>query len=227
MPEQAHLKRFMGQGTTSQRSRDRLITRLQQQGIDHPAVLDVMRFTPRHIFIDDALSDHAYDDTALPIGYSQTISQPYIVARMTATLLNKYPQAQTILEIGSGCGYQTAILAQLLPQVYSVERIAGLHQQAQQHLQELGLQRQVKFRHGDGYQGWADYAPYDLILVTAAPAEIPPALLDQLAVGGYLITPVGMAKQSQQLQLVWRTRHGFKYEQLDLVSFVPLCTGIA
>ena len=217
--------KFAGIGMTSQRTRTRLVERLREKGIKEESVLNTIETTPRHLFLDEAMAHRAYEDTALPIGLGQTISQPYIVARMTELLVDSGIMGN-ILEIGTGCGYQTAILAQLFPQVYSVERIAGLQYQAQQRLQDLGLHRNVKFLHGDGYQGWSQYAPYDLILVTAAPTEIPPQLLAQLALGGYLILPIGAHKQAQQLQLIQHTKNGFIYDNLAQVNFVPLCTGV-
>ena len=221
-----HLAHYIGKGHTSQRVRDKLAARLQQQGILNQQVLDAIRFTPRHSFIDGALSTHAYDDTALPIGYAQTISQPYVVARMSACLLEQAPNAQKVLEIGTGCGYQTAILAQLFPEVYTVERIGGLLQQAQYNLAALGL-RQIHYYHGDGYQGWAEHAPYDAILVTAAAPEIPPALLAQLNIGASLLIPVVAANGQQHLDLVQRQAQGYRHQRLDPVKFVPLKQGLS
>ena len=212
-----------GIGMTSQRTRDRLAERLKTEGIRDSRVLEVIRGTPRHLFMDEAISSRAYEDTALPIGHGQTISQPYIVARMTEALLEEKTPAR-VLEIGTGSGYQTAILAQLIPQVYSVERIAALLEQARTRLAMLNLLN-IQFLHGDGYQGWQTQGLFDAIIVTAAPPQIPQCLLEQLADGGRLVIPAG-AMGSQQLILV--TREGDKYhqQQLDRVSFVPLKEGI-
>jgi protein-L-isoaspartate(D-aspartate) O-methyltransferase len=207
-------------------SSERLIQQLQHQGINNPLVLEVLRTTPRHLFIDEALSSHAYTNYALPIGYGQTISQPYIVARMTQALLEQ-ENLDKVLEIGTGCGYQTAILAQLVPQVYSVERIKNLLIKAHDRLTSLGLDN-IHFHYSDGHWGWAENAPYQGIIVTAAPASVPEALLEQLAVGGHLIIPVGPQNSYQVLLKIVRTRRNH-YEQytLDEVSFVPLCEGIS
>ncbi len=221
-----HLSHFIGKGHTSQRVRDKLAARLQQQGVSHPQVLDAIRFTPRHSFIDAALSTRAYDDTALPIGYAQTISQPYVVAKMSACLLEHCQSTRRVLEIGTGCGYQTAVLAQLFEQVYTVERISGLLQQAQQNLSALGL-RQIHYYHGDGYQGWQAHAPFDAILVTAAAPKIPPALLAQLQVGASLIIPVCGDDGQQYLELIQRGAHNYQHQRLDPVKFVPLRPGLS
>jgi len=214
--------RHRGIGMTSQRTRDRLIDRLRDKGIKNSSLLEVMRSTPRHIFVDEAMATRAYEDTALPIGYSQTISQPYIVARMTEALLEG-EQMEKVLEIGTGSGYQTAILSRLVKRVYSVERIEALQQQARHRFQELGL-RNVRLKYSDGNWGWDDYAPYDGIIVTAAPSQVPKPLFDQLKVGGRLVIPVG-EQGSQQLLVVTRTAEGYDSETLDLVSFVPLLGG--
>jgi protein-L-isoaspartate(D-aspartate) O-methyltransferase len=214
------LEYFLGHGMTSQRARDRLIVQLCQQGINSEQVLDKIRFTPRHIFIDEALASRAYDNTALPIGNAQTISQPYIVARMTEILLEFNNKQSKILEIGTGCGYQTAILAQLFKQIYTVERIKTLYKQAQNNINKLGL-RNIQFKYQDGNFGWSKYAPYHGIIVTASPNEIPTELLNQLAIGGNLVIPVGSI-----LQKITRTSmEDYKIENLDYVSFVPLLKG--
>jgi len=215
--------RHRGIGMTSQRTRDRLIERLREKNIKNKAVLDVMRSTPRHIFVDEAMATRAYEDTALPIGQGQTISQPYIVARMTEALLEGGP-LEKVLEIGTGSGYQTAILSRLVKRVYSVERIEILQQQAKLRFDELGL-RNIRLHYSDGNWGWERYAPYDGIIVTAAPSKVPKPLFDQLKVGGRLVIPVGEQEGSQHLLVVTRTEEGFDSETLDLVSFVPLLGG--
>lgn len=211
-----------GIGMTSQRTRERLTARLQAQGITDIRVLEVIRSTPRHIFIDEALSHRAYEDTALPIGFNQTISRPYIVARMTELLLQDGPKRQ-VLEVGTGSGYQTAVLSPLVGQVFSIERIKGLQDKARKRLQTLKL-RNVHLRHSDGTMGWPDKAPFDGILAAAAPAEIPPELLQQLALGGTLVIPVGEAKQT--LHVIRRTADGFEREIIEDVNFVPFRTGL-
>ncbi len=212
-----------GIGMTSQRTRDRLITRLRESGITDERVLDVVRQTPRHLFMDEAIATRAYEDTALPIGYGQTISQPYIVARMTeALLLDTLPRR--VLEIGTGSGYQTAVLARLIEQVYSVERIGALLSQARQRLAKLQLTN-IQFRLGDGYEGWAKHAPFDAILVAAAPEQIPEGLLAQLADGGKLVIPFGK-NQEQRLTVITRKGDDFIHRPMDWVSFVPLVKGM-
>jgi protein-L-isoaspartate(D-aspartate) O-methyltransferase len=219
---QRHLQ---GVGMTSQRTRDRMIHRLSEQGITDERILDIMRTTPRHIFIDEALASRAYEDTALPIGYNQTISQPYIVARMTELLFENKASLGNVLEIGTGCGYQTAILAQLADNVYSVERLLPLQRKAKVHTELLKL-KNIRYMHSDGGWGWEDYAPYEGILVAAAPHEVPQALLDQLAVGGVMIIPVVNQEDStQSLKRITRTEGGFQVEELEPVSFVPFLTG--
>ena len=213
-----------GIGMTSQRTRDRLVARLREEGISNEAVLDVIRNTPRHLFVDEALASRAYEDTALPIGYNQTISQPYIVAVMTDLVVRDHPQK--VLEIGTGSGYQAAILAPLVSRIYTVERIKPLAVQARQRFRKLGL-RNIRASHSDGTEGLPDFAPYDAIITTAATELIPQALMEQLSPGGgRLIIPVG-GRDRQTLTVV--TRHGDSYEQEDLdpVIFVPLLTGQA
>lgn len=212
---------FLGIGMTSRRTRERLVQRLMEKGINNPHVLEAIRTMPRHIFVDEALSSRAYEDTALPIGFGQTISQPYVVARMTEVVLEVAPDK--VLEIGSGCGYQSAILASLVSQLFSIERIGGLYEKARRNLQSLKLGN-VRLRHGDGYQGWAAQAPFDAILVAAAPAQIPDALLQQLADGGRLVIPVGGNGQ-QQLLSINRQGNEFRQEVLEMVSFVPMLSG--
>ncbi|MBN7796760.1 protein-L-isoaspartate(D-aspartate) O-methyltransferase [Parahaliea mediterranea] len=206
---------------TSLRTRERLVQRLVEQGIRDQRVLEVMRTTPRHLFLDEAMAHRAYEDTALPIGYQQTLSQPYIVARMTELLLAAGPRQQ-VLEIGTGSGYQTAVLAQLVDQVYSVERIKPLLDKARARMRQLKL-RNTQLRHSDGALGWADKGPFDGILSAAAPEQIPADLLEQLAPGGRLVIPVG--GESQQLQVVTRDVDGFSTEIIEAVRFVPLRSG--
>jgi protein-L-isoaspartate(D-aspartate) O-methyltransferase len=213
---------LQGIGMTSQRTRDRMVNRLVEQGIRSNKVLDVMRNTPRHIFVDEALASRAYEDNPLPIGYNQTISQPYIVARMTELLL-KTGRLSKVLEIGTGCGYQTAILAQLADHVYSVERILPLQKKAKSHLWELKI-KNVSYIHNDGGWGWPEYAPFDGILVSAAPPEIPETLLQQMAMGGVMVIPIGESGK-QALQRVIRSEKGYEVEELDAVSFVPFLSG--
>jgi len=213
-----------GIGMTSQRTRDRLVKRLRDEGVKNEAVLSVISKTPRHIFVDEALASRAYEDTALPIGQGQTISQPYVVARMTEALLNGGSLVK-VLEIGTGCGYQTAILAQLVDRVYSIERIEPLIRQARRRFHELKL-RNIRIRHGDGYQGWPGQDPFDGIIVTAAPETTPTALLEQLKVGGRLVIPVG-GQGMQRLFVITRTTEGYDEQALEYVSFVPLLEGTA
>jgi protein-L-isoaspartate(D-aspartate) O-methyltransferase len=215
--------RLQGIGMTSRRTRERMVSRLKEQGIGNPAVLKTMLETPRHIFVEEAFASRAYEDTALPIGFSQTISQPYIVARMTELLLEKGP-LNKVLEVGTGSGYQTAVLAQLVKLVYTVDRIYPLQQRARRCLQDLHL-RNVRMKHSDGSWGWQDYAPYPGILVTAAPSEVPQSLLDQMARGGVMVIPVGDGRE-QLLQRIVRTEVGFEVETIEPVSFVPLQRGL-
>lgn len=221
---EASLKHYLqGIGMTSRRTRERMIGRLQQQGIKNTAVLTVMRDTPRHIFVDEALASRAYEDTALPIGYNQTISQPYIVAKMTELLLEKGTLTK-VLEIGTGCGYQTAVLAQLVERVYSVERILSLQRKAQNYLADLAL-KNIYYQHNDGSLGWPDYAPFDGILVSAAAETVPGQLLQQLAVGGIMLIPTAN-DEGQSLQRITRLTTGYQMEVLEPVSFVPFLSGV-
>jgi len=216
--------RMSGIGMTSARTRDRLVQRLREQGIANPLVLERIRNVPRHIFVDEALSSRAYEDTALPIGFGQTISQPYIVARMTAALLEG-PPLGNVLEVGTGCGYQTAILAALVGRLYTIERIEPLMQRAKLRLKELGL-KNVRFRHGDGSLGWKAHAPYDGILVAAAPLTVPEVLIEQLASGGRLVVPIG-PEGKQELVRFTRKEQRIERQSLGPVSFVPLLGGTA
>lgn len=212
-----------GIGMTSQRTRNRLIDRLKEQGIGNLQVLNVMREIPRHIFIEEALASRAYEDTALPIGFGQTISQPYIVARMTEELMKTKPM-ETVLEVGTGSGYQGAILSRLVRRVYSVERIKALQDQARQRYREIGF-RNIRLIHRDGGMGLPEYAPFDGIIVTAAPEGIPMALVAQLRVGGVMIMPIGNQEEQILIRVV-RTEDGYDKEFLERVSFVPLLGGV-
>lgn len=210
-----------GIGMTSQRTRDRMVQRLREQGIKDEVVLGAMNAIPRHIFVDEALSIRAYEDVALPIGYGQTISQPYIVARMTEILRCGRPLGR-VLEIGTGCGYQTAVLSKVAQEVYSVERISPLLMKARANLRELRTYN-VKVKHADGHYGLPDIAPFDGIIVTAGATHIPNELLDQLAIGGRMVIPVGT--QEQTLILVERLPEEFRQTKLEAVKFVPLLGG--
>ena len=216
--------RFAGIGMTSARTRDLLVQRLREQGIRSAEVLERIRTVPRHIFVDEALASRAYEDTALPIGFGQTISQPYIVARMSEALLAGGP-LHNVLEVGTGCGYQTAVLAGLVGRINSIERIEPLLARAKARLKELGV-RHVRFRHGDGIEGWKSNAPYDGILVAAAPLAVPEALLAQLADNGRLIMPVG-GEGGQELMRYTRREDRIEKMPLGSVSFVPLQPGVA
>lgn len=211
-----------GIGMTSQRTRDRLIERLRQLGIRDELVLQAVRKVPRHAFVEEALASRAYEDTALPIGYGQTISQPYIVALMTQAVLSSGRLGKA-LEIGCGSGYQTAVLSVLADRVYTVERIAQLLHGARHRLQSLGY-RNIEYRLADGNSGWSEHAPYDAILVTAAPAVIPEVLVAQLAPGGRMVIPVG-GGEAQDLLLIKQTGNGVTHTSLQRVNFVPLVTG--
>ena len=211
-----------GIGMNSERTRERLIDRLKEQGIKSQIVLDQIKKVPRHIFVDEALSSRAYEDTALPIGHGQTISQPYIVARMTEVLLN-HVNGNKILEIGTGCGYQTAVLSPLFKKIYSVERINPLLVKTKKRLRSLGIYN-VNYRHDDGWNGWEKYGPYDGIIVAAAAPRLPEKLLHQLEIGGTLIMPFG-EKEKQEVVIVYRDGNNFDYKRLGAVSFVPLVKG--
>ncbi len=213
-----------GLGMTSQRARDRLIQRLRDDGgIRNEQVLSAMRMLPRHLFIDEALASRAYEDTALPIGCGQTISQPWAVARMTEALL-EYGTPQRVLEVGTGSGYQAAVLSMLIEEVYTVERIDELLRQARRRFRKLGIGN-IRARHDDGRIGWADAGPFDAIIVTAAAAATEPALIDQLTEGGVLVAPVGSG-QSQQLLRLRKLPEGISTESLGPVVFVPLLAGV-
>jgi protein-L-isoaspartate(D-aspartate) O-methyltransferase len=211
-----------GIGMTSARTRDRLVERLRAHGIRSEAVLNQIRNVPRHLFVDEALASRAYEDTALPIGHGQTISQPYVVAKMTEALLDGFT-GEKVLEIGTGCGYQTAVLAPLVKKIYSVERIPQLLKKTRQRLRDLDIYN-VQFRPGDGWEGWPKYAPYDGIIVAAAAPVVPEKLLEQLAPGGRLVMPVGQPGY-QELMLVTRKQDHYEQATLGGVSFVPLVQG--
>ena len=212
-----------GIGMTSLRTRDRLLGRLMEQGIKNMQVLDVIRSTPRHIFLDEALSHRAYEDVALPIGYGQTISQPYVVAKMTE-IVSASRQLKSVLEIGTGCGYQTAIISRMAKRVYTIERIRPLLERAKRNLKLLGI-KNVDFKHDDGSLGWADRAPFDAIITTAAPQMIPAELYQQLSSeGGSLVIPVG-ADNQQDLKHIVKSGQSIHTENLGSVRFVPLLTG--
>jgi len=211
-----------GIGMTSQRTRERLVKRLEEQGIKNVSVLDAIRQTPRHLFVDEALASRSYEDTALPIGHSQTISQPYIVARMTEALVESGP-LNKVLEVGTGSGYQAAIMSRFADTVYTVERIEPLLSRARRLFVKLKI-RNIRVHYSDGTWGWPENEPYDGIIVTAAPVEIPQALLQQLQIGGRLIMPVGQ-QGKQELVLISRTESGYDREVLNHVSFVPLLGG--
>ncbi len=217
-----------GIGMTSQRTRERLVGRLIEQGISDWTVLDVIRSTPRHIFLEEALAHRAYEDGALPLGYNQTISQPYIVAKMTAAVLRNHPslvqgKLGRVLEVGTGCGYQTSIIAPLAQKVYSVERIKPLLEKAKTNIRLLGLNN-VQFKHDDGSLGWKEKGPFDAIIAAAAPQQVPQELLAQLAEGGRLIIPVG-GEDEQELRLITRTGNDYHTDVIATVRFVPLYVG--
>ena len=216
-----------GIGMTSARTRERLVERLRKGGITQPEILEQVRSVPRHLFMDEALSSRAYEDSALPIGQGQTISQPFVVALMTQALLeseNGLRKDLKVLEIGTGCGYQTAVLAPLVRRIFSIERHAPLLKDTRERFRQLGI-RNVRFRHDDGFKGWPGQAPFDGIIVTAAPPEIPEKLLEQLAPEGRLIVPVGPDGGTQQLYRITRTASGFKEEKISSVLFVPMLEG--
>jgi len=214
-----------GIGMTSARTRERLIDRLKSEGIKNPVVLERMRAVPRHLFVDEALASRAYEDTALPIGFGQTISQPYIVAAMTEALIEgtEGKKLKRVLEIGPGCGYQTAVLAPLVQHIYSVERIQALLQRARGVLASLSITN-VSLRHADGFHGWRSQAPFQGIIVAAAPELVPPELIEQLDEGGRMVIPIG-ARGRQTLLRVTRAGSELRREELLPVSFVPFVEG--
>ena len=214
---------FNGIGMTSLRTRERLLGRLMEQGIKNMQVLDIMRSTPRHIFLDEALSHRAYEDVALPIGYGQTISQPYVVAKMTE-IVSASRRLKSVLEIGTGCGYQTAVISRIAEKVYTIERIKPLLDRAKKNLKLLGI-RNVEFKHDDGSLGWEERAPFDAIITTAAPQMVPSELYQQLSPEeGSLVIPVGVDNQ-QDLKHIVKSGQNIRTENLGSVRFVPLLTG--
>ncbi len=211
-----------GIGMTSQRTRDRMVRRLAEKDIRDPRVLRAMAEVPRHLFVDEALAQRAYEDTALPISHGQTISQPWIVAKMTETIL-QHGVPQKVLELGTGSGYQAAVLSRIVPEVFSIERIEDLTRQARKRFRQLGY-RNIRTKTDDGYKGWPSEAPFDVIFITAAPKEIPTQLFDQLAEGGQMIVPVG--EGPQDLLRLTKTPEGITTENLGPVLFVPLLEGV-
>ncbi len=211
-----------GIGMTSARTRDRLVRRLEESGIRSSEVLEQIRNVPRHLFVDEALASRAYEDTALPLGLGQTISQPYVVAKMTEALLQGF-EGDRVLEIGTGCGYQTAMLAPLVKEIYTVERIPELLKKTKQRLRQLDIYN-VHYRLGDGWEGWPKYAPYDGIIVAAAAPELPEKLLQQLKQGGRMIIPVGPTGRQELVRVTKQNGH-CEQLSLGLVSFVPLIHG--
>lgn len=216
-----------GIGMTSQRTRARMVDRLREQGIRDERVLDAMASVPRHLFVEEALASRAYEDTALPIGFAQTISQPYVVARMIEALVREVASPGTVLEVGTGCGYQAAVLAQVFKEVYSIERIRALLDKARANLLGLRL-RNLRLAHGDGHAGLEKAAPFQAIIVAAAAREVPDALVRQLAPNGRMILPLRASqREAQRLVLIERTMRGVIESELDAVRFVPMQTGKA
>jgi len=219
----ATAQQIAGIGFTSQRTRTRMVCRLMDRGIRHERLLQVLNTVPRHMFVDEAIASRAYEDVALPIGEGQTISQPYAVARMTEILLEEGP-ANRVLEVGTGSGYQAAVLAQLVDQVFSVERIRSLLDKARFRFRALQY-RNISTRYSDGGWGWSHHGPFDAIIVTAAPRVVPEPLLEQLAIGGRLIVPVGEQSKVQSLNIITRSATGFAIREESDVNFVPFLSG--
>ena len=215
--------RLSGIGMTSQRTRLRMVERLREQGIRDEAVLAVMAELPRHIFVDEALASRAYEDMSLPLGFGQTISSPHTVARMTE-LARASTALEKVLEIGTGCGYQTAVLAKLVKQVYSMERLAALLNHARRHLREVRVLN-VHLRHGDGLLGMPQTGPFDAIVMTAAASRVPAKLVEQLKPGGRMVMPI-TTPRGQQLAVIERTQQGYTERRMDQVRFVPLLPGV-
>jgi protein-L-isoaspartate(D-aspartate) O-methyltransferase len=223
----AGARNIQGIGMTSARTRDRLVKRLETNGIHQPEILERIRSVPRHLFVDEALSSRAYEDSALPIGQGQTISQPFVVALMTQALLENeggLVKLNKVLEVGTGCGYQTAVLAPFVRQLFSIERMGSLLADTRQRMMSLGIGN-IRYRHDDGFGGWPGQAPFDGIIVAAAPDSVPEVLLQQLAPGGRLVIPVGPTGGAQTLLRITRTAKGFARENLGGVSFVPMLEG--
>jgi protein-L-isoaspartate(D-aspartate) O-methyltransferase len=216
-------RQHSGIGMTSQRTRMRMVERLRSQGIRDEVVLSVMGEVPRHLFVDEALASRAYEDISLPLGFGQTISSPHTVARMTE-LARGGGTLRKVLEIGTGCGYQSAVLARLAKEVYSIERVAGLLAKARKHFRELRMLN-VRLRHGDGLVGMPEVAPFDAIVMTAAATHVPRELTEQLEVGGRMIFPLAQARE-QRLCLIERSQHGYIEKKMDVVKFVPLLPGV-
>lgn len=216
-------RQIAGIGFTSQRTRNRMMERLRSQGIANEDVLRVMATVPRHLFVDEAMATHAYDDRSLPIGEGQTISQPFAVARMTEILLEDGP-LNRVLEVGTGSGFQSAVLSQLVNVVFTVERIRSLLDKARHRFKSLGY-RNVNARYSDGSWGWSSQGPFDGIIVTAAPVSIPAPLLEQLAIGGRMVIPVGAQNNTQSLTVITRTHKGFAAHEESDVTFVPFLSG--
>lgn len=212
-----------GIGMTSQRTRNRMVERLRDRGIENESVLEALASVPRHLFVDEAMATRAYEDSSLPIGEGQTISQPYVVARMTEVLLEQGP-LKKVLEVGTGSGYQAAILSQLVGTVYTVERIKNLLDKARHRFRALEY-RNLQTRHSDGSWGWATNGPYEAIIVTAAPSSVPEPLLEQLTIGGRMIVPVGNQQRQQMLTVITRTKSGYERRELSDVKFVPFLSG--
>ena len=217
------MSQHTGIGMTSQRTRLRMVERLRTQGIRDEVVLSALAEVPRHVFVDEALASRAYEDIALPLGFGQTISSPYTVARMTE-LVRGGAALTRVLEIGTGCGYQAAVLSRIAKDVYSIERLAPLLAKARKHFRELKVAN-IRLRHGDGQVGMPEVAPFDAIVVSAAATHVPPALLEQIAVGGRLIVPLTRDGE-QRLLIVERTQHGLVEKKMDPVKFVPLLPGV-
>jgi protein-L-isoaspartate(D-aspartate) O-methyltransferase len=213
-----------GIGMTSQRTRMRMVERLRTHGIRDEVLLAVMGEVPRHLFVDEALASRAYEDISLPLGFGQTISSPFIVARMTE-LARAGGALNKVLEIGTGCGYQTAVLSRLAKEVYSIERLAALLTMARKHFREVRAPN-VRLRHGDGHAGMPEVAPFDAILMTAAATHVPRELMEQLTVGGKMILPMMQAGE-QRLCVIERAPHGYIEKKMDVVKFVPMLPGVA
>ena len=207
---------------TSARTRNRLVQRLMSEGITNQQILQIIEETPRHLFIDEGLSHRAYEDTALPIGFNQTLSQPYTVARMTELAL-EHGSLGRVLEIGSGSAYQSIVLAQFASEVYAIERIKPLLEKARQRLRALKV-RNVRCLHGDGFKGWAEFAPFDVILCAAAPEALPTGLIEQLSPDGFLLAPVGGSRQN--LVRAWLGNEGLEQEIVEAANFVPMVPGL-